>query len=52
MGRNITKNIFFVFLQLAKKLKDKQMSLIGTKNQARQEISDCVKLRNTVAHIR
>lgn len=43
MGRNVTVDNFFTSLELAKKLKDKRTSLVGTMNKARREIPDCIK---------
>lgn len=44
MGRNVTVDNFFTSLELAKKLKEKRTSLVGTMNRARREIPDCIKI--------
>ncbi|XP_052901621.1 uncharacterized protein LOC128309304, partial [Anopheles moucheti] len=42
-GRNVTCDNFFTSLELAKFLKSKKTSLVGTVNKARREVPICVK---------
>ncbi|XP_049294418.1 uncharacterized protein LOC125769653 [Anopheles funestus] len=42
-GRNVTCDNFFTSLKLAKFLKSKKTSLVGTVNKARREVPMCVK---------
>lgn len=49
-GRNVTTDNFFTSLRLAKLLREKKTSLVGTVNRSRKEVPDFVKKSRTELH--